>query len=231
MKYIKKLTEITESINISLSNSTSTRKTGGKTQAQLDAEKKKKEEEAKKKAEAAALQKGVEFERLAAQLDGFALYFSAKVESLVQYDEASMGQCKGVLFDDDEGCFWKVIWRNWEAEAVPTAYVKFKEALDKLQNMVWAKTAPNMDMANQVLYRAKHNYAEATRMNQKDHNWVNTTEGSKYTLRGMVMKQINTDDHNFRWTMYYTNTSVIPYGGGQPAQVRNTESKSIDCDF
>ena len=174
-----------------------------------------------------------DFNKKVAVLDGFALYFSSKVQTLVKYDETSMSDCDG-YFDDDEGCYWKVVWRNWEAEGVPTAYVKFVKAVEEFNKLVTDKKVPNEELAKQIQYRITHNLHEANRMNQGKLNKLSSVAKAgmrRDTLRGMVMKVINTDDHWFRWTMYYTNTSVTPYGGGQPTTVQNTETYKVDCDF
>ena len=170
------------------------------------------------------------FNTIVAELDGFALFFSNKAQTLAKYDETSMSDCDGIMFDDDESCYWRIIWQNWEAEGCPAAYGKFAAKVTEF-NANLAKY-PNQDAAKLVQTRVVHNLHEANRMNQKDKNTITAPAGKRSdTLRGMVMKVINTDDHNFRWTMYYTNATVTPFGGGSPATVSATSTYKVDCDF
>jgi hypothetical protein len=169
------------------------------------------------------------FNAIVAELDGFSLFFANKAQSLAKYDEASMEDCDG-YFDDSETCYWKIIWQNWEAEGCPAAYTKFAAKVTEY-NANLAKY-PNQDAAKLVQTRIIHNLHEANRMNQKDKNTITAPAGKRSdTLRGMVMKVINKDDHWFRWTMYYTNATVTPFGGGSPATVSSTSTYKVDCDF
>lgn len=178
-----------------------------------------------------------ELRKLIAELDGFALYFSNKVSALAKYDANSMEDCDGGWYwpNDDESCYWKIIWNNWSAEGIPAVYAKFAEKVAAFNKLVTDKKIPStsIELAHQVQFRIGHNLHEANRMNQSELNKLaNVPSGKRAdTLRGMVMKVINNDDHNFRWTMYYTYTPVIPYGGTTPATVALTSTYAIDCDF
>jgi hypothetical protein len=170
-----------------------------------------------------------EFDKVVLELDGFALFFANKAQTLAKYDETSMSDCDGT-FDDDEACYWKTIWQNWEAEGCPATYVKFAAKVTEFTANL-AKY-PNQDAAKLVQTRIAHNLHEANRMNQKDKNTITAPAGKRLdTLRGMVMKVINNDDHWFRWTMYYTNATVTPFGGGAPSTVSPTSTYKVDCDF
>ena len=170
------------------------------------------------------------FNTIVAELDGFALFFANKAQTLAKYDETSMSDCDGIMFDDDEACYWKIIWQNWEAEGCPAAYAKFAaKVTEYIANLA---KYPNQDTAKLVQTRVAHNLHEANRMNQKDKNTITAPAGKRSdTLRGMVMKVINNDDHWFRWTMYYTNATVTPFGGGTPSTVSPTSTYKVDCDF
>jgi hypothetical protein len=173
-----------------------------------------------------------EFDKVVAELDGFALFFANKAQTLAKYDETSMSDCDGNLlaWSDDEACYWKIIWQNWGAEGCPAAYTKFATKVTEFTANL-AKY-PNQDAAKLVQTRASHNLHEANRMNQKDNNTITAPAGKRSdTLRGMVMKVINNDDHNFRWTMYYTTATVTPFGGGAPSTVSPTSTYKVDCDF
>ena len=170
-----------------------------------------------------------EFDKVVAELDGFALFFTNKVQTIAKYDEASMSDCAG-FFNDDEACFWKIVWQNWEAEGCPDVYIKFAAKVAEFSANL-AKY-PDQAAAKLVQTRVAHNLHEANRMNQRANNTIAAPAGKrKDTLRGMVMKEINKDDHNFRWTMYYTNTTVTPFGGGTPVTVSPTSTYKVDCDF
>jgi hypothetical protein len=170
------------------------------------------------------------FNTIVAELDGFALFFANKAQTLAKYDETSMSDCDGIMFDDDEACYWKIIWQNWEAEGCPATYAKFAAKVTEfIKNLA---KYPNQDAAKLVQTRVVHNLHEANRMNQKDKNTITAPAGKRSdTLHGMVMKVINSDDHWFRWTMYYTNTTVTPFGGGTPSTVSPTSTYKVDCDF
>lgn len=170
-----------------------------------------------------------EFDKVVAELDGFALFFANKAQTLAKYDETSMSDCDTWL-DDDEACYWKIVWQNWEAEGCPAVYTKFATKVTEF-TANFAKY-PNQDAAKLVQTRIAHNLHEANRMNQKTNNTITAPAGKRSdTLRGMVMKVINKDDHWFRWTMYYTNATVTPFGGGAPSTVSPTSTYKVDCDF
>jgi hypothetical protein len=171
-----------------------------------------------------------EFDKVVLELDGFALFFANKAQTLAKYDETSMSDCDGIMFDDDEACYWKIIWQNWEAEGCPATYTKFAAKVTEfIANLA---KYPNQDAAKLVQTRVAHNLHEANRMNQKSNNTITAPAGKRSdTLRGMVMKVINKDDHWFRWTMYYTNAAVTPFGGGAPSTVSPTSTYKVDCDF
>jgi hypothetical protein len=168
-------------------------------------------------------------------LDGFALYFTNIIKSLVVYDSNSMADCDGWM-DDSESCYWNAIWKKIEMSGTLAVKDKFKQAIIDFKKLITDQTAPDVEHAKLVAKRAEHNFYEASRMLMKDSN--KATPGDKgltgersETVRGMVMKAINTDDHNFRWSMYYTYSPVTPYGGGTAVNVALVQSDKIDCDF
>lgn len=175
-----------------------------------------------------------EFTAKIQELDGFALYFSNIVKTVAKYDSASMEDCDG-WFDDNEQCYWKVVRRNYDMLGAPAVHTKFTAAVAAFAKLIQDDLVPNKDIANLVLTRANHNLHEANRINFDkfgEYKLASAPAGGRTdTLRGMVFKKINMDDHYFRWSMYYYYSEVKPYGGSTAEPVNAIVNYNVDCDF
>lgn len=176
------------------------------------------------------------YNKLVQELDGFALYFSKMAEAYIKYDESAMADCDGII-DDSESCYWNKVYEKMKMAGLPgdhSLFVKKVEEFNKLITDNKIPDDPGIEHAKLVKERILHNVHEARRMVEPTKNRItdNVPSGARTdTARGMVYKALNYDDHNFRWTMYYTYSPVTPYKGGTAEAVSQSVSKEVDCDF